>query len=506
MSINTYLFDKSQCLDNLKEIIKSEYNLDDKIVNANFRINSDFEQLKDECWFFIETNYVDKVYRNSYYSYYSSKNSEYFRNCIRISIFNGKIDENDFYDKDKYEFLRAKYCGFIVVRPTPPSIVGRSIISPRALKDNSFSISSVKIPSTCNGVKFEIEGFPYSSQDGETITCAETTIWELMEYFSHKYSEYKSVLPSDIIKVLHSISMERQLPSIGLDISQISFALREFGFGTRIYSREAYGDTVFFNLLSCYIESGIPVVVSVESLPGFEEIGHAMVCIGHVEIQPDIIDSIQETKIISEKLKKIAQKKNNHIFDLDDLHKKFVFVDDNHPIYQKNFLIKPCENYKSPKWGNCILTHFLVPLYPKIYLEALRAKSFTLSFLLNSLAKIKDNDEIFFRTYLASSRSYKDWLITSDFNPIENKKFLLAQQMPKFIWVTEISSRELIKKKKCNGLIILDATEPTVINNKALIFASYENKLVVFDKSKEDFHTVNTPINPFSMFQNLKNY
>lgn len=58
------------------------------------------------------------------------------------------------------------------------------------------------MPTKVLGVKLFIEGFPHSSQDSETITCAETTIWAAMEYFGTRYSDYKPVLPSTIIKTM----------------------------------------------------------------------------------------------------------------------------------------------------------------------------------------------------------------------------------------------------------------------------------------------------------------
>ncbi|WP_304198617.1 hypothetical protein, partial [Flavobacterium alvei] len=37
---------------------------------------------------------------------------------------------------------------------------------------------------------------------------------------------------------------------------------------------------------------------------------------------------------------------------------------------------------------------------------------------------------------------------------------LLSLSMPKFIWITEIFDEKEFLNKKCEGLIILDATEP----------------------------------------------
>ena len=63
-----------------------------------------------------------------------------------------------------------------------------------------------------------------------------------MEYFGNKYPEYKPVLPSKIVEVLQKLSAERQVPSTGLNIQQMAYALKEFGFGTKIYGKKEFGE------------------------------------------------------------------------------------------------------------------------------------------------------------------------------------------------------------------------------------------------------------------------
>lgn len=45
----------------------------------------------------LDNYYVDKVYRDSYYRYFSSKHYSLSRNCSRIAFFEGDVDYNDFY-------------------------------------------------------------------------------------------------------------------------------------------------------------------------------------------------------------------------------------------------------------------------------------------------------------------------------------------------------------------------------------------------------------------------
>ena len=69
----------------------------------------------------------------------------------------------------------------------------------------------MKVDVTSNGLKTSVFGFPHASQDGETITCAETSILNVMEYFGLKYPEYSPILPSKIKFVVESQSFEKDI-------------------------------------------------------------------------------------------------------------------------------------------------------------------------------------------------------------------------------------------------------------------------------------------------------
>jgi hypothetical protein len=110
-------------------------------------------QLLDSIGILIETPYVDKVYRDSYYHYYSSKSGKYPKDCIRLSIFSEEIEPEVFRSPDANREVNSKYLGFIILRPTVSFVVGRSTMSTQALKDNDFLSCSVKIPTSANSVK-----------------------------------------------------------------------------------------------------------------------------------------------------------------------------------------------------------------------------------------------------------------------------------------------------------------------------------------------------------------
>ncbi len=459
-----------------------------------------FNQISDDAYFVVEAPYVDRVYRNSYYNYFSSKNRQYQRNGIRVSIFNDEISASDFRNENKRKELSEKFMGFIVLRPTEPNLIGRSIISPKVLKNKKFAICTTKVQTTVNSLKFTVEGFPHSSQDTETISCAETSIWSIMEYFSNRYPKYSSVLPSTIIRTLNGVSSERQLPSKGLNVQQISFALREFGLGTKIYSKNEYGE-MFNNLLSTYVESGIPLVIAMENK---YNIGHALLCIGHEKPTDKQIDNLQQKTFTNQRLKDKYDKKGISIFDYHDIQEKYVFIDDNHPVYQTNFLDTPSRNYLPdfPEWAGCKITYFIAPLYTKIYLEAYEAQNFIYQFLINPIFILEHSTEIFVKLFLTSTRSYKNWLATNNsFNSLV-KEIILETTMPKFVWVAELSSKKLMKKGRANGIIILDATEANILFQKPLILAAYNGFYYNFAPDLSKGEKLKLDLDEFSIYRN----
>lgn len=74
--------------------------------------------------------------------------------------------------------------------------------------------------------------------------------------------------------------------------------------------------------------------------------------------------------------------------------------------------------------------------------------------------------------------------------------------MPKFVWVTELSTDQEIKDFKSSGLVILDATEPRTRGNKAHIMSCYDGDVIEGSELKR------TPLHlpPFNRFENLTKY
>lgn len=482
--ISSFLVSKSDSIHVLSQLIMTPFHL--TLDDIEKSLKNHFSMLRDDILVFIEYPYVDKVYRDSYYKYFSTKHHRYERDCARLTFFENDVTDDHFRKRELKVELQKKLLGFVVIRPTIPKLIGRSNISPRALKMHNFEVCLCSMNISINGLKLLSIGFPHASQDNETMTCAETSIWELMEYFGNKYPEYKPVLPSKIHQILSSISYERQIPSHGLTLSQISFALKDFDFGTKIYANMA--PVELQRNLDYYIESGIPVIAALES----GEFGHAVLISGREKKDINYLPPSYLPQNIP--LKNGTTLK---LIDSADIIKKYVIMDDNFPPYQTALFEKPGEFYPLPPFNNYKITGIIVPLYSKVYTDAPEAKKMTIE-ILRKFDLQFPLEEVILRLYLISSRSLKNEIALKDDLDSDNKELILHTPMPKFVWVSEFSTKEQFKDDKSFGLIVLNSTDNSVYTSINIIII-HDTTIIAQDGQHLIYNN-----NP-SIFTSLKN-
>lgn len=429
------------------------------------------KNFREDVLVIVEDDYIDKIYRNTFSHFLSTKLYEYKSRCIKLSFLEPSANVKAMLDGsiDK-ETLQKTYLGFMVLRPIFPGSVGRTAVSPRILNNyDEISVCLAPIISSVFGLKVKVDAFPHSSQDNEFSTCAETSIWSTMEYFGNKYPEYIPILPSKIHQILDNQMYQRHIPSYGLDYADISYVLKACGFGCKVYSKEdeyntGFEESEFYRIFSTYVESGIPMVVAVLG----EDLGHAIVCIGQEKASKEAITMAPENTFdCSGKKFKMW----------NDVRRKYIFNDDNVHSYSLCPYECPTLQYadKHP-----YISSLIVPLYNKIYLDAPRAIACTIDLCDDLLFQMPDN--IILKTYLASGRTYRDALVT-DNNIDDSIKYFIRQyvSMPKFVWVTEISSNDSFIRNKVDGLILLDATEPMKYDIGFPLMAVFDNIFYYYD-------------------------
>jgi hypothetical protein len=447
---------KKETLDSFPEMVKEIFGIAESVVLGQLRAVLD--KFINNIIIIVEYPYVDKYYRDTYYNFFSKKHMPHQRDSIRMSFFYNSVELSDFVDATKIEDIQKAFLGVITIRPTSVHIIGHSFISPKILNDRSFVSCLCNEKVSICGVELSVYGFPFCSQDIESTTCAESALLMLVNYFSNKFSEYPQLLPSKINDILKSRSYERQLPSIGLEEEDISFVLKELGFGAKIYSKEAFEEeSLFKRLIYIYIESGIPVILTLED---DNRERHAVVAIGREEVKDRTLLDIEYT--------------NNKVY-FPDLFDKILLMNDNNTPYE-------LVSYNCPVPGSSYQVYsFIIPLHCKIYSDAYQFlnhfDAIIKEFSENKHTKKVLSDESqnsIIRYFLTTSRSYKSHIINSHGVTSDFKTLFVDKSMPKFIWVAEImSGNKLVSNEQCvNTVVILDATESGLSGNLIIAFNS----------------------------------
>lgn len=466
-------------IDEMSKIIfvESSNDIDELCINIDENNNSFKNKIKDilaiigyPLTIVCEYNYVDKVFRDSYYNYFSSKHLEIEKNCKRLSFFKMEIQPEKFYDNYLEDGdLQSSFIGTMVLKPLEIGKIGRTLFDPQKLQISQCYVRTTRFDTVILGHALHIDAFPFSAQDAETMTCAETTVWNILEYYGTRYSEYKTILPSNMINKLELISQERNLPSRGLDYGTVSKLLKTFGFSPRIYALKAFSgnEIQYKNIFHYYVESGIPLAVGVSGKDcRGNEIGHSIVCIGHEKKKADV------STIVKNDIDGVPY------IDTASYSDKYVIMDDN----QQPYTIERFDDLTL--FFDTKVDVFAVPLYKRIILEAgdaaaifysiISDKNLGFNKMLSQISeKIDDNNPVVVRIFLTSSRKYKS-IRAKDAQSKSAAYFYSNFIYPKFLWVAEISTHNAFNKGKVYGEIILDATASRYnLANSSIILIRY---------------------------------
>lgn len=462
----TFFCKKDQLLQNVQPFVEKVFKIEQESVKK--QLVPILNILRKDIVCFVEYPYVDKFYRDTYYNFFSKKHNSYNRNSIRISFFQEDLDIFNYYKLPNGE-IEKLFLGFISLRPTTYKIIGHSFLSPKSLSTNQFVCCLCPKVVLVNGKKLSINGFPFCNQDNESISCAESVIINLFDYFGNKYERYSTILPSQVTKILSKQSFERQLPTSGMPMENISYVLKKLGFGAVIYShdKKIYNQEEFKEIIYTYIESGIPLI----ALLSDDKINHAVIIIGREDING-------HRKYVRHKY---SYCHDNKSFVFSSTFKNLLVMNDNHVPYEMVKFGHPIVTNKKMK-----LRSIVVPLYSKVFLDAYQFKRY-FSLIINEFAQNESTKHIHFynnnnnnivRFYLTSSRSYKDYFANAQKVSDDFKSLIINKAMPKFVWVGEIiSGSELSVEQNVKSIIVIDATESGLDGH--LIFATNSRYLII---------------------------
>ena len=451
----------------------------------------------------IEDKYIDREFRDSYYTHYSEWHLEVARYCKRLVLFfDNLLEKINMHTEGDCENLASNFIGTIVIRPVKNAAIGRSLLNPSCgLCIGYVRTGEYKI--TYRGLELKTDAFPFSMQDRTTTTCAEITLLNLLDYYSNQYSDYQFLLPSQISNTVKQIHFDRVLPTLGLSYQNISKVLYRTGFTPKMYWAKD-NETLAYNspsdtrrFLSYYMESGIPVAIGLkrDSLKQ-----HSVVCIGH---------GICDKQFTDHKKGKIWKGDEKRYYCASFYsYSQFIVQDDTQIPYSIMTEVEPERFCFEDEKSVCTIECLAAPLYKKMYMDAQRAEA-TIKIIFDSnrlspaacctRMKIADSQDnpLIYRLFLASSRHFKQSRVKN----IKNQwlKVLYAEvALPQFIWVCELYDKVGYEKDMAFGEIVLDATHSGTINmldsclminypDRHMAKDQWDNSLFdVLDENKED--------------------
>ncbi|MGO9572076.1 MAG: hypothetical protein ACLP5H_31525 [Desulfomonilaceae bacterium] len=221
-----------------------------------------------------EKEYIDHDFFDDFSAYYVSCFRPYGRLCSRLHFFNLPFTSDEFCSllggetspitPDK---LQDHYLGFIVVKPLPVAVVGKTCL--RTYSDDPvrrhFPISRT-YEAHLFGPTLTVDTLAFQQQDSVVAACASSALWAVFQG-TGKLFHHRIPSPVEITRLAlaNPQSEARTLPNKGLYPAEIACAIR--GVGLEPFPIEAKDEYNFKGNLYSYLKGRIPLLMAV-SLEG----------------------------------------------------------------------------------------------------------------------------------------------------------------------------------------------------------------------------------------------
>lgn len=232
----------------------------------------------------IENQYVDRNFLDDHSNYYVKCFQEYPRFCKRIHFFTHLVEGDiraylgGVSDTDELaEKLNKNYLGYMVARPLPKAIIGRTVLRPWEETVTSGddepqrrSIRSVREHAVnLSGLDLHVEGLGFQEQDRALAACATSALWVAFQRTAELFSHPRPTLYEITSHATQYFQTSRSIPSEGLSTSQVCQAIRAVGLEVdlqEIYDLEMEDEWCykhpFLSACYAYLRAGIPVILA----------------------------------------------------------------------------------------------------------------------------------------------------------------------------------------------------------------------------------------------------
>lgn len=185
----------------------------------------------------IEDSYTDRDYIEDYAAYYARCHDNYKKRCARLHFFdtnfdNKLIDRVVGGDNAAVKELQSSYLGFIVVKPLPSTVIGRTCLVTYGKKNRDRSFPPTREYQVhLLGIELRVMSLAFQEQDTDVAACATSALWSMFHATGLLFQHHIPT-PAEITKAATASQrpVTRTLPaSNGLNAGQMADAIRSVG-------------------------------------------------------------------------------------------------------------------------------------------------------------------------------------------------------------------------------------------------------------------------------------
>ena len=186
----------------------------------------------------LERRYVDRDFLEDYAAYYVRCFDDYARYCNRLHFFRCDLAEDQVRrvlqgedDSATVEALSDGYLGFVVAKPLPTTVVGRTCLITYLPEGRRFFPNTRHYDAHLFGIDLKIRNtLAFQEQDNVVAACATSALWSVFQG-TGKLFQHPIPSPVEITKAAAERlpSNTRLLPNRGLNLEMMAHAIRSVG-------------------------------------------------------------------------------------------------------------------------------------------------------------------------------------------------------------------------------------------------------------------------------------
>ena len=446
-------------IDELKRLLAEKSGTDRKIIDeklhsAYFESYFSFDEINAKT-IIVENEYIDRDFLEDFAAYYVRCFTKYPKTCTRLHFFSIAFKSRAFKNllrggnnRLKQEILQRSYLGFVVIKPIPQTVIGRT-----CLKTYPSQTIGRNFPSTQDyhvnlfGIPLIVKTLAFQEQDTVAAACATSALWSVFQGTGRLFHHHIPS-PVEITKFAteHLPLETRAFPNEGLTLEQMAQAICKVGLEPLYISpRNPY---VLKANLYAYLCGQIPVLMGVylydmsHDPPQQIEGKHAIAVMGFNLSSPPV------------------QGYGNHNFRLraSRIEKVYAHDDQVGPFARMELAsmnVKDANGatidslpYLTTSWKGddnkigsiaAVPDLLLIPLYHKIRIPFNEIHSVVEAFFaflenIRANGKMPIPSNIEWEIALSTVNEIKKEILASDHIDPERRYDILTQAMPRFVW------------------------------------------------------------------------